>query len=204
MMNMSRFITTMAMLCLSITAMSNPASDPELTTLEFTDQWPTSGHLVLGVYQDQQPLLGNTISSAVIDAGLKHAMQAAEFTGEWQKTQLITAPAASGLQHILLVGLGDANDSRSTLDWQNLGGQAAQDMIKHFSAAAPMAIPADAESVAHVAYGAKLGTYYFDKYYTDSERHKHLAALTVVTNTPAQSRDYFLASNSIRWLMPSS
>jgi len=191
MISMSRFKTTMMLLALSITVHSNPSSDPELTTVAFTDQWPTDGHLVLGVYQDQQPVLGDTISTAVIDADLKHAIQATEFTGEWQKTQLITAPAASGLQQILLVGLGDATESRSALDWQNLGGQAAQDMIKHFSAAAPMAIQVDAQSVAHVAYGAKLGAYYFDKYQTDSERHKHLAALTVVTSTPAQSRDYF-------------
>jgi leucyl aminopeptidase len=64
-------------------------------------------------------------------------------------------------------------------------------MIKHFSAAVPMAITADPGSTAHVAYGAKLGAYYFDKYYTDSERHKHPAELTVVTNDPATSRGYF-------------
>ena len=64
-------------------------------------------------------------------------------------------------------------------------------LITHFSKAAPMVFPVDDVALAHVAYGAKLGAYYFDKYYTDNERDQHQAELTVVTAQPAESRQYF-------------
>ncbi|MFC3195741.1 leucyl aminopeptidase [Marinicella sediminis] len=189
------FLTAM-LLTISTTQNASDHPAPALTDVQFTDQWPADGHLILGVFQEQSPTWPNTEGSTEIRLALSHALKANDFTGEWLKTQVITAPAASGLKQILLVGMGHPDDPRKPIDWQNLGGHAIQTAVNHFSAAAPMSfdvanVPSPEQVVAHLALGAKLGGYYFDRYYTDDSRLKHIEQLTVVTDDPQATHAYY-------------
>jgi len=44
---------------------------------------------------------------------------------------------------------------------------------------------------ANFAFGAKLASYYFDKYYTDQERHKHQQQITIVTQKSTEANQYY-------------
>lgn len=158
------------------------AKDTTPTEIVFTSQTPTQGNLVLGVYADGQlGPLGSAINQQS-QGDLAHAIKASAFAAELHSTQLITAPKASGLAQILLVGLGEQATEHSEAVWQDVGGNAIQEALELFKQAPALAFDvADVDAQAQLALGAKLGSYYFDKYFTDAERLKYQDKLTVVT-----------------------
>ena len=89
-------------------------------------------------------------------------------------SQLIAAPVGSGYKQILLVGLGQ-REQHSAVTWQQIGGTAMKAANEHFKQGAVMGFDVEGENLAHLAYGAKLANYYFDKYYTDSQRKQQQA-----------------------------
>ncbi len=180
----------------SITVLSNHnlavAKDNTPTQIIFSNQLPTKGNLMLGVFADGElGPLGTQIDQQT-EGGLVHAIQVTEFEAKINTTQLITAPKASGLAQILLIGLGEKTAEHSELDWQELGGKAVQVAVKTFKIAPAMAFDVtDSKSTAQIAFGAKLGSYYFDKYYTDTERHKYQETLTVITGEVKATKKHY-------------
>ncbi|MCF6225741.1 MAG: leucyl aminopeptidase family protein [Xanthomonadales bacterium] len=168
------------------------AEDNTPTQIIFTDKLPTEGNLVLGVFEGEEfGLLGTQIDQQT-KGGLAHAIQVTEFKAEINTTQLITAPKASGLAQILLIGLGEKTTEQSELNWQELGGNAVQAAIKAFKTVPVMAFDLSAsQSTAQIALGAKLGSYYFEKYYTDTERHKYQSSITIITNELKATKKYY-------------
>lgn len=165
------------------------------TKIEFNDQLlpnDTSNNLILGVYESGTlGPLGSELDRKS-DGGITHAIAASEFKGEKDSTQVVTAPKATGLSQILLVGLGEKDADHSHLDWQNIGGNAIQQAVKTFKTAAPMAFDVENHKIiANLAYGAKLGSYYFDKYYTDKDRLKHQSTLTVISSDADSTTEYY-------------
>ncbi|MCX7554027.1 leucyl aminopeptidase [Marinicella sp. S1101] len=162
------------------------------TAVEFSESLPVSGNLLLGVYADGSlGQYGSTLDKST-NGGINHAIKATEFEAKKDSTQLITAPKGSGLAQILLVGLGDKADKLTHLDWQNLGGNAVQTAVTTFKTAPAMAFDVnDSEITANLAFGAKLGAYYFDKYYTDEERHKQQTKLTLITQQAAAAEHFY-------------
>ena len=176
------------LLILSITLivnlnLANAAKDNLPTEINFSNSLPTEGNLVLGVYAEGQlGQLGTKINQQS-QGGLAHAIQITEFEAKINTTQLITAPKTTGLAQILLVGLGEKNAAHSDLDWQELGGLTVQAAVETFKTAPAMAFDVSGiDTNTQIIFGTKLGSYYFDKYYTDTERHKHQDSLTVVTS----------------------
>ncbi len=170
-------------------AHANNAQAP--TQINFSSALPDSGNLALGVYADGT--LGNLGQSidAQSQGGLSHAIKATGFQGQSMKTQVITAPQHSGYDQILLIGLGE-QASQSDLDWQEIGGQAMQAAVTAFKQAPAMVFDvADPQHTAQLAYGVKLGSYYFDKYYTDTKRHKHQAAVTLISGQADQAQSLY-------------
>ncbi|WP_169303003.1 leucyl aminopeptidase [Thalassotalea mangrovi] len=163
------------------------------TKISFTDELPTSGNLVLGVYENSTSGRFADVINDNSDTGLSYAIKAAKFKGKKMTTQVITAPKGSGYDQILLVGLGKNDNSNTTLDWQNIGGNAVQAAIKAFKSAPTMAFDTPKDITANIAYGAKLGSYYFDKYYTDAKRHKHQPSITIVTADAKAASDFYQA-----------
>lgn len=180
-----------------ITASVFAAEDKPPTSIKFTQKIPSEGNLVLGVYAESQlGPLGQQLDE-MSQGGLAHAIKATEFEAKINKTQLITAPKETGLAQIMLVGLGkkgvsDKDKEHTSLDWQELGGHAIQAAVKAFKTAPVMAFDvSDSENIAEIAYGAKLGSYYFDKYYTDSERFKYQKSISFVTTDVKTTDKYY-------------
>ncbi len=172
--------------------MATAATDTPPTEVIFSAQLPTEGNLVLGVYANAQlGPLGTSIDQQS-QGDLAHAIKVTEFEAEINTTQLITAPKASGLAQILLVGLGEKSAEHSALDWQELGGNAVQVAVETFKSAPALAFDVEtATTTAELAYGAKLGSYYFDKYFTDTERRKHQDKLTIISGDVDATASYY-------------
>lgn len=166
------------------------------TQINFTQTIPKEGNLILGVFQDGQLGPQGQAMDKASEGALSHAIQAAKFEANIKTTHLITAPMDSGFDQILLVGLGQQDDSKTDLQWQEIGGHAVQKAVKAFKTvpafkADVSALDNSHKIVAHMAYGAKLGSYYFDKYYTDEKRHKHQDSLTFITDQADQASQHY-------------
>lgn len=154
--------------------------------VSFVDSEPQSGNIIIGVYEEGElGSFGIAINSRS-NGGLAHAIKATEFDGKAMSAKVITAPMGSGYDQIMLVGLGEKGAELSDLKWQKIGGNAVQKAVKAFKVAPPMIFDMSAQALANVAYGAKLGSYYFDKYYTDEKRHKSQDNLTLVATNNAE------------------
>jgi leucyl aminopeptidase len=151
------------------------------TIINFVSVVPTSGNLVLGIYENNELGSFSISIDKKSNGGLTHAIKATDFKAKTMSSQLITAPMNSGFDQILLVGLGKKEESKTDVEWQNIGGNAIQEAVKLFKTAPAITLDTSADVAANFAYGAKLGSYYFDKYYTDQERHKHQQKITFVT-----------------------
>ena len=115
----------------------------------------TKGAELTGVAKELDKLTGGTLSRAI---------EADRFNGKEEQALNIVAPANTDLQRIILLGAGDKN----TLALQNAGGLFARKAeTQNFSEACVLID--DAEEAAQFAYGAQLGGYRFDKFYTRKE-----------------------------------
>ncbi len=161
------------------------------TSISFNAEIMKTNHLVLGIYDDFKLGKFSQTIDQQSNGGLLHAIKATNFEAKSKSTQLITAPQDSGYQQILLVGLGNRTKPLSTREVQEIGGKAIQAAVKAFKKDIHLAFDLAPEQVANIAYGAKLGSYYFDKYYTDSKRHKHQATIHVSTTNAKQAESIF-------------
>ncbi|TQV77121.1 leucyl aminopeptidase [Aliikangiella marina] len=181
---MKRWSTLLLSLVLASASLVSYAKDRDtaITRINFSTSVPSEGNLVLGIYQDNElGQYGQAIDDKT-NGGLKHAIKASKFEAQSQKTTTITAPMGSGYNQILLVGLGKRGEDKTNLEWQKIGGNAVQAAVKAFKQAPAMLFDVSGDASAHIAYGANLGSYYFDKYYTDEKRKKHQAALTIINS----------------------
>jgi leucyl aminopeptidase len=152
------------------------------TKINFSDTIPADGNISIGIYEGGGlGSFGQAIDRAT-NGGFSHAIEASGFEGKAQGTKLITGPVGSNYDQILLVGLGKRDGSTTALEWQKIGGNAVQKAISTFDENPVMVFDLAADTSANIAFGAKLGSYYFDKYYTSEKRHKTQEKITVVGN----------------------
>lgn len=182
-------------LIFNINSLHAQSSYTKPITVNFSNDLPESGNLVLGVYSDSQLGKLGTMLNKKSQGGIEYAIKATEFKGEKDKTQIITGPEGTGLSQILLVGLGDKENKLTMLEWQDLAGNSVQKAVNAFKSTPSMAFDvSDIMITANLAYGAKLGSYYFDKYFTDADRHKLQSELTIITNDPDATDSYYQGS----------
>lgn len=104
----------------------------------------------------------------------------AKFTGKAETT--LSLPAAGSYERLLIVGVGDAPLSAAAL--ADFGGKAAQETRSDAAAVTIMSdglnttVPAAA---AHVALGAGLGQYRFDRYKTDGRTPPPVQPIAIVS-----------------------
>ena len=133
---------------------------------------PSEGILVLSAYEG--PVLG-TQGKALdksLDGALTQAFEAKNFKGGAQKTMEIVTPAGSGLNRIVVAGLGDPKKLTGTTV-ENAAAEAfatlstgqGRDATFLFERATGVKLDGD-HLAAHAALGAKLRSYKFDKYKT--------------------------------------
>jgi leucyl aminopeptidase len=120
---------------------------------------------------------------------LTRALKYSRFTGKTGQMVEVLAPASLALSRILLVGLGKA-ESLEEKGLETLGAQIAGRLYGAGEAQASIEIDVPkgskvkkAELAAHLAFGAKLKSYVFDKYRTRNldEYEKKLKSLRIVT-----------------------
>ncbi len=163
------------------------------TKVAFTSTAPVGGNIVIGIHEGEE--LGSFAQLLDIQTkgGLLHAVKAAAFDGKAMSVKVVTAPMGSSYNQILLVGLGNKETGLSDLEWQNVGGNAVQKAVNAFKIAPAMNFDVSAEALAQLAFGAKLGSYYFDKYYTQKKRQKSQEKLTFFSNSYAKAEKIFKA-----------
>lgn len=163
------------------------------TQVTFTDDRPERKGLAVGVYEGGT--LGPLASEldAAADGALAHAIAAAEFDGKPMKTLLIPAPEGIDAKQLLLVGQGPDAGGLEDLKYQNMGGDAAQKAIATFKGDFAFVTDLQGPALAQFAFGAKLGSYYFDKYYTGEDAKKSVDQLTIVAGGAAEARDLYSA-----------
>ncbi len=161
------------------------------TTVTFTDRTQDAKGVALGVFEGGELGSLGTRLDRETDGALSHAISAAEFDGSSMKTLLIPAPEGVGARQILLVGLGKQSGGLEDLTYQNMGGDAAQKAIAAFGNDFSFAIDLTGPALAQFGFGAKLGSYYFDKYYTDTDRQKSVETLTIASTDYREARTMF-------------
>jgi len=181
--NHSLILVSLSLLITAFAVAADTTSEP--TQIEFSNTLPTEGNLVLGVFENDALGDYGTSLDAMSQGGLSHAIKATAFEAKIMQTQVITGPIGTGFDQILLVGLGQKTDTNTALQWQEIGGNALQVAVKTFKTTPALVFDLDqhvqkTQAVANLAYGVKLGSYYFDKYYTLAERHKSQAKVTLI------------------------
>jgi len=122
----------LSLILLGISQMALATTTNKPTQIQFTKNMPTEGNLILGVFADGRLGPQGQVMDNDSNGALSHAIKAADFDAKIKTTQLITAPMASGLDQILLVGLGKHDDTKSHLQWQEIGGNAVQKAVDAF------------------------------------------------------------------------
>ncbi|MBS0550220.1 MAG: leucyl aminopeptidase [Proteobacteria bacterium] len=153
-----------------------------------------SGNVAALVGGDKQ-LLG--AAQAIDKAGsgaLGRAMASSRFTGAKGQSLMVLGQAGLGRLMLLGVGKGRDLDARTA---ENLGGQIVADANAAGQTSVTVVIDAvkgsrltPGQIAAHVALGAQLRNYRFDKYKTKDkpEQKNSLTAITVAVAGPAEAR----------------
>lgn len=143
---------------------------------------PNTGSYVVGVHEDRK-LTG---AAAALDKRTRGmvaaALAASRFRGRKGETLDILSPRGVSMRRIVLLGLGKPADLGS-LRLQRIGGALLAHLNRVGESAATVAVdvlsdgtPALPVVAAHLAYGARLRAYRFDRYRT-SEKPDHKPSL---------------------------
>ncbi|MFN0043965.1 MAG: leucyl aminopeptidase [Alphaproteobacteria bacterium] len=135
---------------------------------------------------------------------LGRAMSAAGFKGKKDEVRDILAPAGGKLDRVLLAGLGKA-EKLDGMAAENLGGSIYAALAKGADEAAVAVDPVDgsplraSEIAAHVAMGARLRSYRFDKYRTKEKKEDkpRLKRLKILVSDPSAAKRAYLSLAAI-------
>jgi len=154
--------------------------------VDFLNYGPTTeGVLVLGAFEGKK-LEG---IAAEVDrstgGSLTRAMAIKDFKGKKNEVVRLAAPAGLKLSEVILFGLGQAKNTTS-LGLEELGARVMDTLerckdksaIVHFPALTGKELDEDA-AIAHVAYGALLRSWKFDKYQTKKKEENKLHLKTI-------------------------
>ncbi|MEN3950543.1 leucyl aminopeptidase [Iodidimonas sp. SYSU 1G8] len=156
----------------------------------------------LAVFALKGKMLSQTAEAfdARTGGAVRRAMETSRAKGDKGKSVELLAPANMDADRLLVAGLGDA-DALTIAGAQAAGGAVAghyktsgQDQVTVFADPIEGAAIGAAEFAAHVAYGALLKSYSFDKYFTkksDSNSRVTLKRMVVVTDDPKAAKKAF-------------
>jgi len=161
---------------------------------------PKTGALAIFVVE------GKTLTGSAADidkkteGALKRAMKLAEFKGSKGQILDLLAPKGLSASRVILMGLGKAAGLKDT-SFEAAGGR----LVAHLDKSADRTVAAivdpvaastlsHEEAAAHVAFGAKLRSYRFDKYQTKKKPvadKTRLTKMVVMTAVTAKARRQF-------------
>jgi leucyl aminopeptidase len=158
-----------------------------------------SGNVAVFVSADKQLQASAKAIDGTLAGAVGRAIAAGRFTGA--KNQTLPVLGQAGLSRLLLLGVGKESelDARAA---EALGGLVAADANAAGQKAATVVVDAvkgskvsPAEVAAHIALGAQLRGYRFDKYKTKDkpEQKNSLERLTIVIAGPADAKKAYAA-----------
>jgi leucyl aminopeptidase len=131
---------------------------------------PAKGALVVGVYEGKKLSASASELDRKTKGAVMRAIAGSRFTGKARQVLSILAPVGLESGRVVLIGLGKAKGEMKPVDLESLGGALVGELLNSGVREAAVAIdlPGEAGGVAaaHVALGAKLRSYRFDKYRT--------------------------------------
>jgi leucyl aminopeptidase len=155
-----------------------------------------NGAWVVGAVEGGELLPAASKADKASGGALRRALKFSSFTGKAGQMLEVVAPAGLAASRILLAGLGKP-DSVDEKGLETLGAQIVARLYAAGEATASIELDVPkgskvkkAELAAHVAFGAKLRSYAFDKYRTRNleEYQKKLKTLAVVTPDVAAAK----------------
>lgn len=166
---------------------------------------PSSGTLVILASEGAKlSVFGKSVDKAT-GGQLSRAVKAAEFTGKRDTSLSIMAPGASGLDRVIIFGVG-VPGKLTDLNVELLGGAIAGALETAKTANASVAAdiagatkPDDGDVAALIASGMRLRTYAFNRYKTgkDDKKAPHLKSATILTDALASARKAFKSLDAI-------
>ena len=157
---------------------------------------PEANSLAIGVLQGAKLLPAGAAIDKATGGALRRAISGSRFKGEKGQWLEILAPANSKLHRVLLGGLGKPEDIDG-LRLESFSGDLVQRLAS--SGQSALTIACDpikgakvdaAQAAAHLAYGAKLASYRFDRYRTTEKADKKpsLKSVTVTVKGVRRAR----------------
>jgi leucyl aminopeptidase len=158
-----------------------------------------SGNVAVFVGADKQLQASAKAIDGTLRGAVVRAIEAGRFTGA--KGQTLSVLGQANFSRLLLLGVGKESelDARAA---EALGGQVAADANAAGQKAVTVVVDpikgnkvAPAEIAAHIALGAQLRCYRFDKYKTKDkpEQKNSLERLTIAVASPAEARKAYAA-----------
>ncbi len=163
------------------------------------------GALVVGVLEGRTLTPPAARLDERLGGALVRAMGASRFAGKKDQSLTLLAPPGVKLDRVLAVGLGKAADL-DALRLQAVGGQIAAALATKGHTAVSVAVDAidgaplpPADMAAHLAFGARLRSYRFDKYRTalKEEDKPSLRTLAILTDGAAKARTAFAVLDKV-------
>ncbi len=166
---------------------------------------PETGVVVVGVLDGCKLTDSAKALDKKMGGGLVRAIKASRFKGAKDSSLALFAPAGTGLDRILIVGMGKPK-SIDDKEMQNLGGDIYAALSTKGHAAAQVIIDAvdkcalrPDQIAAELALGARLRSYRFDKYRTKekAEDKPSLKALKIFCAGAARARSAFAPKDMV-------
>lgn len=168
--------------------------------IDFLGRGPTTeGTLILGSFEGKGLEGVAAEVDKTIGGSLTRAMAVKDFKGKKEEVLRLAAPVGLKLSEIILFGLGQEKDI-TLLTLEELGAKITcalekcrdESAVVHFPALAVRGLDEDT-ATAHIAYGAFLRTWKFDKYRTKKkeESKKYLKTLGFMTKLPKAAKEAF-------------
>jgi len=136
---------------------------------------PKTGVVVVGVLEGRTLTSSAQAVDEATDGALMRAIKASTFKGTEHHSLTLMVPGGK-LARVVCVGLGKAKDLNA-LSLQTLGGIIVKTLSAHAKQAQVLVDGVDGcalkapEMAAEIAFGARLGSYRFDKYKTKKKAH---------------------------------
>ena len=146
---------------------------------------PKDGTYIVGIYEEEDIKINNILKklNEKTDGSIAKAINSNKFNGKTNKVVEIIAPHNISANRIILLGLGKKEDF-DKLKAQNVSGKIIKSILENEDLTAHFALNdniEDIEIACHIALGAKLASYSFDKYFTKKkkEEYPNLEKLTI-------------------------
>lgn len=166
---------------------------------------PQSGAVVIAALDGGKLTVSGNAFDKRTSGAIKKAIKGGKFTGGKGQSLEILAPRGTRADRVIVVGLGKA-DKLDRLAARAAGSALVARLLRSGVKAAAISVDAvkgakidGIELATEIAYGAKLRSYNFDKYYKrkKSDHRSTLTTLTIMNDDPDETRKAYAPLNKV-------